>query len=299
MRLHGIHVLGQRCFNPRARAGRDILSQRAAIQLAMVSIHAPARGATVYLWHHPRSSMVSIHAPARGATRTDQQLYRPGLSVSIHAPARGATFDTSMIIQGVDRDVSIHAPARGATAWLTYVSAMSDQFQSTRPRGARRRACCTDRSRCSRFNPRARAGRDESAPLLVEGQIVFQSTRPRGARRQVLHRSCIRNDVSIHAPARGATEAVQQLTVIIEVSIHAPARGATHSHHDMPEWPKQFQSTRPRGARHKLRLIMSTSINSFNPRARAGRDTCPSGYGTEQCTVSIHAPARGATLSTM
>ena len=100
--------------------------------------------------------------------------------------------------------------------------------------------------------------------------------------------------VSIHAPARGATNGGRVLPSSDNVSIHAPARGAT---------------TQPRHYSH--------TTASFNPRAREGRDlldnndrpdlgvfqsTRPRGarplrrVGKFQCyLVSIHAPARGAT----
>ena len=35
--------------------------------------------------------------------------------------------------------------------------------------------------------------------------------------------------ISIHAPARGATEGVDALRAIYAISIHAPARGATQA----------------------------------------------------------------------
>ena len=56
--------------------------------------------------------MVSIPAPARGATLLSFVGW-PAERVSIHAPARGATGEGWIV---VDQDgVSIHAPARGAT----------------------------------------------------------------------------------------------------------------------------------------------------------------------------------------
>ena len=59
-------------------------------------------------------------------------------------------------------------------------------------------------------------------------QLLFQSTRPRGARRTDLWSAFNRVQVSIHAPARGATDAVRHDSAGREVvSIHAPARGAT------------------------------------------------------------------------
>jgi len=56
--------------------------------------------------------IVSIHAPARGATRRAVVLV-DAHEVSIHAPARGATRHPVHV--HLLPDVSIHAPARGAT----------------------------------------------------------------------------------------------------------------------------------------------------------------------------------------
>ncbi len=102
-------------FNPRARTGRDAwISARQRPSswfqstrphgarpvgpgrlgiLRMVSIHAPARGATRAAGPPSRSFRVSIHAPARGATLPGQLLGHVA-AVSIHAPARGATQQT-------------------------------------------------------------------------------------------------------------------------------------------------------------------------------------------------------------
>ena len=122
----------------------------------MISIHAPARGATcgAHYMGYPRS--ISIHAPARGATilreaaeqlcrdfnprsRTgsDPFALRPcpiGSHISIHAPARGATY----VIQGIEEAlrISIHAPARGATD-IEHIDHTAVEFQSTLPHGER------------------------------------------------------------------------------------------------------------------------------------------------------------------
>ena len=56
------------CFNPRPREGGD--RHRGAMRIAVVSIHAPARGATSSASDNTRRAgcNVSIHAPAKGAT---------------------------------------------------------------------------------------------------------------------------------------------------------------------------------------------------------------------------------------
>ena len=76
-------------------------------------------------------------------------------------------------------------------------------FQSTRPRGARLgRVSVQSFSVC--FNPRARAG-------ATVGQFFVG----------------LFGEVSIHAPARGATRKLRLGSQTRLVSIHAPARGAT------------------------------------------------------------------------
>ena len=59
-------------FNPRSRAGSDGLHP-ADIAPRVVSIHAPARGATVSDGLPFSGPDVSIHAPARGATLNELQ----------------------------------------------------------------------------------------------------------------------------------------------------------------------------------------------------------------------------------
>ncbi len=65
---------------------------------------------------------------------------RNRMRVSIHAPARGATLkDDDKIKQ---EGVSIHAPARGATL-VKHNLRRRGKFQSTPPRGGRRKICLT------------------------------------------------------------------------------------------------------------------------------------------------------------
>ena len=122
-----------------------------------------------------------------------------------------------------------------------------------------------------RFNPRTREGCDALDP-----------PRP------------VADQVSIHAPARGATDSEfadahyltfqsthprgvrQEREEFVlprdEVSIHAPARGATIDP-GAGTCGSLFQSTHPRG----VRLARADGVDSLPP-------------------VSIHAPARGATV---
>ena len=120
-------------FNSRARLGRD-LHRVDGEHDVVVSIHAPAWGATIAPERQAVSALVSIHAPAWGATRGScrcprrSRCFNPRARVGrdpkpepvfavvvvlIHAPAWGAT--QVHLLQLVDQHVSIHAPAWGAT----------------------------------------------------------------------------------------------------------------------------------------------------------------------------------------
>ena len=61
------------CFNPRTRVGCDFLKLNLSIY-NIVSIHAPAWGATQFIGLYDCDGKVSIHAPAWGATRTSRPL---------------------------------------------------------------------------------------------------------------------------------------------------------------------------------------------------------------------------------
>ncbi len=124
-------------------------------------------------------------------------------------------------------------------------------------------------------------------------------------------------EVSIHAPVRGATSAIQTQRTLGGVSIHAPVRGATHviacveqrllfqSTRPCGARPRStgasamalwFQSTRPCGARpDQPAAALHPRADGFNPRARAGRDGAGVGQHRGAEPVSIHAPVRGAT----
>ncbi len=153
-------------------------------------------------------------------------------------------------------------------------------FQSTRPRGARRRTP-TSADTARGFNPRAREGRDSRSSSPTRNPLV-----------------------SIHVPARGAT-GVRRVgdRLGARVSIHAPARGATTRSNSERMPSSAFQSARPRGARQDprrqprqpddvsihapargatrcLRTIPVTA-GCFNPRAREGRDL--SGSAVDDC----------------
>ena len=55
------------------------------------------------------------------------------------------------------------------------------------------------------FNPRSREGSDSCFRLYQPNSPLFQSTLPRRERREMLVDAGIEDKISIHAPAKGAT----------------------------------------------------------------------------------------------
>ena len=189
-----------------------------------VSIHAPARGAT-------NQRLRQRTLPKRFNSRT-----REGCDAIVgfedfeqaefqFTHPRGVRRGEAGAPGGGER-VSIHAPARGATRVNSFMLS-KEQFQFTHPRGVRRRSRSMRSRRTLRFNSRTREGCDAAWRIALrssavfqfthprgvrqddadpfEGKIKFQFTHPRGVRQERPLCSRSRTDVSIHAPARGAT----------------------------------------------------------------------------------------------
>ena len=156
--------------------------------------------------------------------------------ISIHAPARGATFKY-LKNSVIEVCISIHAPARGATQisvslYIIYIH----------------------------FNPRSREGSDSVSP--IRRRATFDNFNPRsreGSDLPLLERIKAMKNISIHAPARGATDSPKLSDREYDISIHAPARGATLTN-----------------------LFASFLAIYFNPRSREGSDL--------QCLHQNHLP---------
>ena len=101
--------------------------------------------------------------------------------------------------------------------------------------------------------------------------------------------------VSIHAPTRGATLSDIELAAEFKVSIHAPTRGATLLPGHLGPGPPGFNPRSHAGSdvAHRPRV---TLWPRFNPRSHAGSDG-DKGYLILSDGVSIHAPTRGATAA--
>ena len=188
---------------------------------------------------------VSIHAPARGATRKTHQgdqradgfnpRAREGRDsgnrhlgdcpcVSIHAPARGATSGSGCAKSGQLMFQSTRP--RGARHHVTERQQSTKEFQSTRPRGARR-GDSRDIVPPEEFqSTRPRGARPLNA-AMARTVGMFQSTRPRGARPQECAAYCPLSCFNPRA-REGRDSNLNNTAQARRVSIHAPARGATN-----------------------------------------------------------------------
>ncbi len=210
----------------------------------------------------------------------------------IVASCGGATCDP---LDYADNDIGFNPRARGGRDKVIAVAGgILHRFQSTRPRGARRRY---------------RQAMSHASWVSIHA--------PAGGATSPAYRKTAQKRVSIHAPAGGATQEIEKIIQRSRVSIHAPAGGATWNVHFPPDRCKcfnprarggrdkmaatdaigtaMFQSTRPRGARHPKSTERAKKVESFNPRARGGRDKNRRKDMGRHQLVSIHAPAGGAT----
>ena len=105
-----------RHFNPRSREGSDLVPVSRTVIFVPFQSTLPRRERQGRLRRPAYPATISIHAPAKGATI--MALIGSGvIKISIHAPAKGAT-QFAAEAANVDK-ISIHAPAKGATAKIT------------------------------------------------------------------------------------------------------------------------------------------------------------------------------------
>ena len=160
--------------------------------------------------------------PRRERRKGTQHIHK-SFKISIHAPAKGATFCGNSAVHGT-RNFNPRS-REGSDVFPCYPFPIKKRFQSTLPRRERPSAfvgCCF----AFDFNPRSREGSDNSRGFVSYTRLI-----------------------SIHAPAKGATQYQWVGMTVFVISIHAPAKGATAAEH----WSVD-------------------KILHFNPRSREGSD---------------------------
>ena len=165
-------------------------------------------------------------------------------------------------------------------------------FQSTLPRRERRRLSRI-RTGGGTISIHAPAKGATIQPFwTAERSPVFQSTLPRRERRDIpTPKVTPRHEISIHAPAKGATPLAS------EVKQHFNPRsreGSDVCPADIRQAIAEFQSTLPRRERRVSARAPSASQRFQSTLPRRERPALDS-YTPPVITISIHAPAKGAT----
>ena len=146
----------------------------------LISIHAPARGATNLHSQSNNAVFISIHAPARGATGYNRCDLYPASDFNPRSREGSDDFILSM----ADLLYLFQSTLpRGERLPLAFPCQRLTRFQSTLPRGERRYILQDFLFPLLYFNPRSREGSDTNT--TDDGDKT--------------------NFISIHAPARGAT----------------------------------------------------------------------------------------------
>ena len=230
-------------FNPRSREGSDDKSETYPTYEG-ISIHAPAKGATMCVGGYLVIGRISIHAPAKGATM---------LTVS-----RICVFGFQSTLPRRERHL---ITGRTWEEWLS---------QSTLPR-RERRGKLDEQFGDQDFNPRSREGSDRVFRYLSCSLQISIHAPAKGATFTAVS-SCILYPISIHAPAKGATLINMDWRISSTISIHAPAKGATVPHGTNSGGKRISIHAPAKGATSSGFTFLEASKN-FNPRSREGSDS--------------------------
>ena len=235
--------------------------------------------------------LISIHAPAKGATPPIISLFPSVQQFQSTLPRRERLFRALKI--RFFQNISIHAPAKGATP-RSLCTTCARSFQSTLPRRERPYpARCAAGAPChfnprsregsdadsqqrqhdsgSDFNPRSREGSDKIRRFRHFPKGIFQSTLPRRERPELLDMAAKRRAFQSTLPRR---ERPRRARVRYGRGNFNPRsrEGSDLTVILLGGAKLLFQSTLPRRERRK---VFAYSIHSMK--------------------ISIHAPAKGAT----
>ncbi len=171
------------------------------------------------------------------------------------------------------RQVSTHAPARGATLLFSDIRTPEKGFQPTRPHGARHTRYAHHDAQAV-FQPTRPHGARLPDGATVRRVGKFQPTRPHGARPVLGGGLGVEDLVSTHAPARGATRAAR--CPATQRSRFNPRARTGRDQSDEPPAGvfKEFQPTRPYGAR-PVKVRRQKESGQFQPtRPYGARPWC-------------------------
>ena len=195
-------------------------------QKLIISIHAPARGATQpYILISAPSSNFNPRS-RKGSDCAGGNTCRFIRGISIHAPARGATQRGADY--GAEADYFNPRSRKGSDPAIYLDFCTFVQFQSTLPQGERRFLQNTSRHlRPISIHAPARGATHRDR--RDQRELLFQSTLPQGERHRTM-------DIKVGfllfqstLPQGERPYSRYPFQALLHISIHAPARGATRS----------------------------------------------------------------------
>ena len=145
------------------------------------------------------------------------------MPISIHAPPRGATF--LRVGHNLPVIISIHAPPRGATMFFSASSILPLNFNS-RPSARGDDSTAARYPHWYNFNSRPSARGDVCSVSDVVACSTFQFTPLREGRLVEVYNVVANNQISIHAPPRGATNRAGRRSLrVVDFNSRPSARG--------------------------------------------------------------------------
>ena len=279
---------------------------------------------------------ISIHAPAKGATaRTGKDFFRYGYFNPRSREGSDVCRFSSLSRQndfnprsreGSDRArtnetrTSGHFNPRsreGSDRLIFRLKEIIQEFQSTLPRRERLKTVYLDRwcnrisihapakgatragvgwwFACVYFNPRSREGSDHISVLCSDSLFRFQSTLPRRERPVRPFTPLSAHTFQSTLPRRERHGSPGPHRDEKNISIHAPAKGATQGYLTWQPSAEHFNPRSREGSDRGAPLTRRTRWH-FNPRSREGSDISELHFPRNLLRISIHAPAKGATL---
>ena len=175
----------------------------------------------------------------------------------------------ALLSSSFSSSISIHAPAWGATYAGDVMYFRYSDF-NPRTRMGCDRFWSTKITRAEDFNPRTRMGCDK---IFYGRKTLRYHFNPRtrmgcDTRRASLFAG---SQISIHAPAWGATIAKFTITSIKRISIHAPAWGAT-TYSSIINPARTISIHAPAWGATPAPMSRAATMAYFNPRTRMGCD---------------------------
>ena len=278
-----------RYFNSRPREGGDP-SALPYLPISQNFNSRPREGGDTYCNIPEMAYNISIHAPAKGATPTHPHHHRPN-RFQFTPPRRGRLW-VYYIYRS--REHFNSRPREGGDTALAQNEAKTEKFQFTPPRRGRPGWKATWKNvKSFQFTP-PRRGRPSSFGNSTISPVNFNSRPREGGDANVAPTAGKDGRFQFTPPRRGRPASYKIICRLCDISIHAPAKGATFPWCYLLDFSWNFNS-RPREGGDITEIYTALTTRNISIHAPAKGATCLIRLFSIIGAISIHAPAKGAT----